>query len=100
MAIQKKSLIGNLTATKKAIVATSVASNAPVSGSKLETAKKHPAAKGLPAAHLRSSKLGFAAKPLGPSAKVLGPSAKVLGPSAKVLGPSAKRIGPATKFIR
>jgi len=40
MAIQKKSLIGNLSATKKAIVATNVASTAPASAPKLETAKK------------------------------------------------------------
>ena len=60
MAIQKKSLIGTLSATKKAIVATNVASTAPTSGTKLETAKKggghyvakahaaHSVAKGVP----------------------------------------------------
>jgi len=40
MAIQKKSLIGNLSATKKAIVATNVASTAPVSGTKVELGKR------------------------------------------------------------
>jgi len=40
MAIQKKSLIGNLSATKKAIVATNVASTTPVAkGLSVETAK-------------------------------------------------------------
>ena len=40
MAIQKKSLIGNMTAAKKAIIASNVASNNPVAtGAKLETAK-------------------------------------------------------------
>jgi len=57
MAIQKKSLIGNLSATKKAIVATNVVSTPAVSGTKVLTAK--PAGhKGwtTKAAHLKSSK--------------------------------------------
>ena len=40
MAIQKKSLIGNRAAAKKAIVATNVASTAPVSGTKVELGKR------------------------------------------------------------
>jgi hypothetical protein len=39
MAIQKKSLIGNLTAAKKAIIATNVASTPFATPSKVETAK-------------------------------------------------------------
>jgi len=77
MAIQKKSLIGNLNATKKAIVATNATFTAPVSGSKLETAKKGGIAKGLPSAHLHSTKKGFASKSIVAS-KRLGPSTKLV----------------------
>jgi hypothetical protein len=45
MAIQKKSLIGNRAAAKKAIVATNVASTAPVSGTKIELGKRKDLAK-------------------------------------------------------
>ena len=41
MAIQKKSLIGNLAAAKKAIIATSMASTTPVVTPAIQTAK-HP----------------------------------------------------------
>jgi len=58
MAIQKKSLIGNLSATKKAIVATNVASTAPASAPKLETAKK-----GLKGNFAKAHR-GFFAKPI------------------------------------
>lgn len=55
MAIQKKSLIGNLTAAKKAIIATNVASTPFAMPSKVETGKQ--------TAHVAVAK--HAAKPVG-----------------------------------
>ena len=52
MAIQKKSLIGNLSATKKAIVATNVASTTPVAkAASIQTAKRKWALKGTDPRH-------------------------------------------------
>lgn len=98
MAIQKKSLIGNLTAAKKAIIATNVAPTASVAApSRVETAKPGTQVAKFAAKHVAKNVSKqmptFAAKPVGIAlAKV---AAK---PLAKVAAKTSAKFAAKTSF--